>query len=73
MDKYLRCYDVYKEMIPEITKQRVAMITMTIVLVMDVKKVANKLSGPFAQVGAQQADSDSIKPLNIFHKNAFFG
>ena len=38
---------------------------------MDVKKVANELSGPFAKVGAPQADNDSGNPSEMFHKNVF--
>ena len=39
--------------------------------VLDVKKVANELSGPFAKVGAPQADNDSSNPPEIFHKHVF--
>ena len=45
MNNYLRCYEAYKEVILEITKQGVIMITMMIVRVLDVKKVAYELSG----------------------------
>ena len=39
--------------------------------VLDVKKVAYELSGPFAKVGAPQADNDSSKPPEMFHKKVF--
>ena len=48
-------------MILEITKQTGILITMKIVWVLDVKKVAYELSCPFAKVGAPQADNDSSK------------
>ena len=48
------------------------MITINTVWVLDVKKGANELSGPFAKVGAPQANSDRSDPLEIFHKNVFF-
>ena len=71
MSKYLRCHEIYKEMILEITKQSVIVIYMWNVWVLDVKIVANEMSGPFTKVGAQQADNDSGKPLEFFHKNVF--
>ena len=65
MSKYLQCYEInYKEMILKMTKQRVVLITMRIVWVLDVKKVANELSGP-------QADNENSNPPEIFHKNVF--
>ena len=44
---------------------------MRIVRVLDITKVANELSGPFAKVGAPQTDNDSSSPPEIFHKNIF--
>ena len=64
MNKYLRCYKIYKEIILEIAKQVLIMKTMRIVWVLDVKKVAYELSGPFAP----QADNDSSSPPEDFHK-----
>ena len=71
MSKYLRCHAIYKEKVLDITKQGAMMITMRIVLVLGVKKVAFELSVPFATVGAQQADNDSINPPENGHKNVF--
>ena len=49
------------------------MITMGIVWVLDIKKVAYELSGPFAKVGPPQADNGSNKPPENFRKkNVFF-
>ena len=56
-------------MILEITKQSVIMITMRIMWVFDVNKVAYELFGDFAKVGAPQPDSDSKNPQEIFHEN----
>ena len=36
---------------------------------LDVMKVAYELSGPFAEVGAPQADNGSSNPPGNFHKN----
>ena len=47
------------------------MITMRIVWVLDVKKVANELSDPSGKVGALQADNDSSNPSEIFHIQIF--
>ena len=47
------------------------MITKRILWVLGVKKVAYKLSGPFAKIGAPQADNDSNNHPEIFHKNVF--
>ena len=47
------------------------MIKMRIVSVLDVKKVAYRMSGPFAKVWAPQADNDSSKTPETFHKNVF--
>ena len=47
------------------------MITMRNVRVMDVNKVVNELSCPYAKVGAPQADNDSSNPPENFHKNVF--
>ena len=47
------------------------MITMRIVWVLDVKKVANELSSPFAKVGAPRSDNDNSNPPENFHKNVF--
>ena len=48
------------------------MIAMRMVWVLDVKKAANELSGPFAEVGTLQADSiDSSNPSVHCHKNVF--
>ena len=58
-------------MILEITKQRVILITMRIVWVLDVKKVVYELSGPFARVGAPQADNDSSNRSESFIKKIF--
>ena len=58
-------------MILEITEQKVIMITLRIVCVLSVKKVANELSGSFAKVGAPQADNNSSNLPKIFHKNVF--
>ena len=66
MSKYSQCYEIHKEMILEIMKQRVIRTIMRIVWVLDVKKVANELSGPFAKAGAPQADNDSSNPPEIF-------
>ena len=68
MSKYLRCNKIYKEMILEIAKQKLIMKTMSIVWILDVKKVANELSGPFAP----QADNDSSNHPGDFHKTLFF-
>ena len=46
------------------------MITMRILRVLDVEKVAYELSGSFARVGAPQADNDTKGPED-FHKNIF--
>ena len=67
MGKYLRCDKSYKEMIQEITKQRVIMITMSIMGVFEVKKVGYEMSGHFAKVGAPQAQADN----NVFHTKRF--
>ena len=67
MNKYLRWYEIHKELILEITKQIVIMITMKIVWVTH-EKVANELSGPFAKVGTPQADNDYSNPPANFHK-----
>ena len=56
-------------MILEIRKQRVIMITMRIVRVLDVKKVVYELPGTFA--GAPQSDNDSSKPPENCHKKFF--
>ena len=71
MWKHLRCHKIYKEVILEKTKQRVAILTLRIVRVLHVHKVADELSDPFANVGAQQADNDSSNPPENFHKNGF--
>ena len=71
MSIYLRCSEIYDEMILEIAKQGVIWIIMRIVLVLDVRKVANELSGPFAKVGAAQAENGSSNPSEFFHKNIF--
>ena len=71
MSKYLQCYEIYKEVILEITKDGVIMITMKTVWILNVKKVSNELSGPFAKVRALQADKDSRNPPEIFHKDIF--
>ena len=47
------------------------MITMRIVWVLYVKKVANELPYPFAKVRAPQADIDSSNPPEILHTNDF--
>ena len=47
------------------------MISMRNVSVLHIKKVANELSGPFAKVGALQADNDSSNPSETFYKNIF--
>ena len=49
MSKYLWCYEFYKEIILEITKYGVIMITMKIMRVLDVKKVPYKQFGPSAK------------------------
>ena len=36
-----------------------------------VENEANELSGPSAKAGAPQADKDSGKPPEMFHKNVF--
>ena len=46
-------------------------ITNRIVRVLDVKKVADELSGAFVKVGAPQADNDNSNPPENFHKNVF--
>ena len=38
---------------------------------MDAKKIAYELSGPFAKIGALQADNDRSNPPESFHKNLF--
>ena len=58
-------------MILEILKQRLAMLTMSSLWVLDVKKVKYELFGPLAEVGAPQADNDSSNPPENFHKNVF--
>ena len=55
----------------EIAKQKVTMITMTTVLVLEVMKVAYALSGPFAKVGAPQAENDNSNPPEILHIHVF--
>ena len=45
---------------------------MRIVWVLYVKKVAYELNGPFAKVGAPQADNDSSNPPENIHKKTFF-
>ena len=72
ISKYLRCDNVYKEKILEITKKRVIMITLRIVLVLDVKKAANELCGPFVKVGAPHADIDSSNPPGFFSQKHSF-
>ena len=69
--KYFRCYEIYKEMILEITKRRVIMKTKRIIQILVVKKVTYELTGPVAKIGAPQADNDSSDPPEIFHKNVF--
>ena len=71
MSKYLRCYEIYNEMILDITKQSVIIIIIRIVRVLDAKKVANELSDLFSKVGATQADNDNNNPPEIFHKQVF--
>ena len=66
----LRCYEIYKEMILEVTKHRV--ITVRILVILDVIKVAYELSGPFAQIEAPQADNSSSTSPENFNKNVFF-
>ena len=72
MSKYWGCYEIHKEMIVDIAKQLVIMITITIVWVFDVKKDAYELSDPFAKVGPPQADNNSSSSPENFHKNIFF-
>ena len=67
MSKYLRCYKIFKEMILEVMKHRVIMKTMEIVRLLDVKKVAYELPGPFAKVGAPHAGNDSSSFPENFH------
>ena len=55
----------------EITKQRVIIMTMKTVLVLEFKKVAYELSGPFVKVGAPQAENDSSYPPENIRNNAF--
>ena len=62
MSKYFQCYEIYKNMILEITKQRVVMIIMMTAWILYVKKVAYEMSGHFAKVWAPQADNDSGNP-----------
>ena len=70
MRKYLWCYGICKAKILEITKQIVIKITMKIVRVLDVKKVVYDLSGPFAKIGAPEADNDSSsRPENFLQKS----
>ena len=72
MNKYLRGYEIFNEMILELAKQKVIMATMRNVCVLDVKKIANEQSVSFAKVGAPQADIDSSNsPDFFFHKNVF--
>ena len=71
MSKYLRRYETYEEMIMEVTKQRMIIIIIRIVRVLDVKEVAYELSGPFSKVGASQADNDSSHPPENFNRNVF--
>ena len=71
MNKYLRCYEFSKEMIPEITKRRVIIKTMKNVCVLDVKKTAIELFASFAKVEAPQADNDCSNLSENFHKNVF--
>ena len=71
MSKYLQSYEIHKEVIQEKTKQRVMRIAVRIVRVMNVKKVSNELSGPFAKVGALESDNDSSSPSENVHKNCF--
>ena len=66
--KKLWSYEIYKEMILEMTKQRVIMINMRIVWLFDIKKIAYELTGSFAKVRAPQADKDSINPENLHKK-----
>ena len=73
MSKYLRCYEIYKEMILEITKQGVIMITLRIVRVLDIKKVAYELAGPSAEIVSPQANNDSSNPQEKIHKNVSLG
>ena len=47
------------------------MINMRNVWVLDVKKVAYEMSGPFLKIGAPQADIDSIKLPENFTKTIF--
>ena len=60
MSKYLRRYETYEEMIMEVTKQRMIIIIIRIVRVLDVKEVAYELSGPFSKVGAQHLTKTSF-------------
>ena len=71
MSKYLEGYEIYEEMILEITKQRGVMIAMRFVWVLDDKKVTYELSGPIAKVGAPEADNDSSNPPENVHKMVF--
>ena len=71
MSNYLHCYEIYEGMNLEIKKQRVIKIFVSIVWVLDVKKVACEQASPFANVGASQADNDNSNPPEIFNKKNF--
>ena len=58
-------------MILEVIKQRLLMITMRTVCVLDVKKITYELSAPFVKVGAPQAHNDSSNPPENFKYNVF--
>ena len=71
MSKYLRCYEIYKEMILEIPKQGVIILTLSIAWVLDFEKVAYELSGSFAKVRTPPANNNSSSPSEDYHKNIF--
>ena len=71
MNKYLRGYEIFNEMILELAKQKVIMATMRNVCVLDVKKIANEQSVSFAKVGAPQADIDSSNSPDFFFTKTF--
>ena len=70
MRKYLQSYEIYNKILG-ITKRRVTVVTLKIVWVFDVKKVAYELSATFAKAGAPQANNDSNNRPEIFHKKIF--
>ena len=71
MGKYLGCCEIYKDMILEMTKKWVIVITKRIRWVLHGKNVAYELTGPFDKVWAPQANNDSSNPPEHCYTSIF--